>query len=406
MKKRTLFIANMQYRAEELKELAEQRADLVEQMKVLAAKAETEKRAMSDEEKTSFDGIEEQIRALDETIKRLKKAKEVEETEGSSDDMDKGCGGRTVEDAERRAFENYVRGVVTEERAGESATNLTAGDNGAVIPASIANKIIKQVTDISPIFAKATRYNVKGTLSIPYYDESTQSITVAFAEEFKSLTSSSGKYANIQLKGYLAGALTKISKSLINNSQFDIVGEVIKSMAEKIAEFIEDVLLNGATVGGDTIEGLTGIKTEIVAAAVNKITMDELIRLKDSVKDVYQRGACFIMHPETRTYLRTLKDANGRYLMQDDVTSEFGTTLLGKPVFVSDNANKMEAGKVAVIYGDLSGLAVKVSEESSIQVLREKYADEHVDGVITWMEFDAKIENQQKLAKLAMKATA
>ena len=112
------------------------------------------------------------------------------------------------------------------------------------------------------------------------------------------------------------------------------------------------------------------------------------------------------MHPETRTYLRTLKDANGRYLMQDDVTSEFGTTLLGKPVFVSDNANKMEAGKVAVIYGDLSGLAVKVSEESSIQVLREKYADEHVDGVITWMEFDSKIENQQKLAKLTMKSTS
>lgn len=404
MKKRMLFIANMQYRAENIKGLAEQRADLVEQMKAIVGKAETEKRAMSDEEKTSFDSLEEQIRALDETIERLKKAKKAEETEGGNDEEDGDCAGRSVEDAERRAFENYIRGVVTEERAGE--TNLTAGDNGAVIPSSIANKIIKQVVDISPIFAKATRYNVKGTLSIPYYDESTQSITVAFAEEFKSLTSSSGKYANIQLKGYLAGALTKISKSLINNSQFDIVGEVIKSMAEKIAEFIENVLLNGATVGGDTIEGLTGIKNGIAAAAANKITMDELIRLKDSVKDVYQRNACFIMHPETRTYLRTLKDANGRYLMQDDVTSEFGTTLLGKPVFVSDNANKMEAGKVAVIYGDLSGLAVKVSEESSIQVLREKYADEHVDGVITWMEFDSKIENQQKLAKMTMKSTS
>lgn len=404
MKKRTLFIANMQYRAEELKGLEEQRVDLVEQMRALAGKAETEKRAMSDEEKTEFDGLEEQVRALDETMERLKKAKEAKETEGGNDDNKGGCGGRPVEDAETRAFENYIRGVVAEERAEEGVTNLTAGDNGAVIPSSIANKIIKQVTDISPIFAKATRYNVKGTLSIPYYDESTQSITVAFAEEFKSLTSTSGKYANIQLKGYLAGALTKISKSLINNSQFDIVGEVIKSMAEKIAEFIEDVLLNGATVGGDTIEGLTGIKTEIVAAAANEITMDELIHLKDSVKDVYQRGACFIMHPETRTYLRTLKDQNGRYLMQDDVTSEFGTTLLGKPVFVSDNANKMKAGKVAVIYGDLSGLAVKVSEESSIQVLREKYADEHVDGVITWMEFDSKIENQQKLAKMTMKS--
>ena len=41
MKKRMLFIADMQYRAEELKGLKEQRADLVEQMRALAGKAET-----------------------------------------------------------------------------------------------------------------------------------------------------------------------------------------------------------------------------------------------------------------------------------------------------------------------------------------------------------------------------
>lgn len=400
MKRRTVLIKHMQYRAEELKKLGEQRAELMEQMNAIVNKAEEEKRAMEDNEKTEFDELEEKVRALDETISRMKKAKELGETE-----QDPGCEPdgeeRAKEDNEVRAFENYIRGVV-EDRA---ETTLAAGDNGAVIPASIANKIIKKVVDISPIFAKATRYNVKGNLSIPYYDEETQSITVAFAEEFKALTSSSGKYSNIQLKGYLAGALTKISKSLINNSQFDIVGEVIKNMAEKIAEFIEGVLINGAAIGEarDKIEGLTGVKKIVETAAANKITMDEVIDLKDSVKDVYQRNACFIMHPETRTFLRKLKDSNGRYYMQDDVTSEFGTTLLSKPVYVSDNCPKMEAGNDAIFYGDLTGLAVKVSEESNIQVLREKYADEHVDGVIAWMEFDAKVENQQKLAKLRMK---
>ena len=41
---------------------------------------------------------------------------------------------------ETRAFENYIRGVVTNERA----TNLNVGDNGAVIPETILNKIIKK----------------------------------------------------------------------------------------------------------------------------------------------------------------------------------------------------------------------------------------------------------------------
>ena len=55
---------------------------------------------------------------------------------------------------------------------------MTSTDNGAVIPSSIANKIIEKVLDISPVFYDADRYNVKGTLTIPYYDEATGDITM------------------------------------------------------------------------------------------------------------------------------------------------------------------------------------------------------------------------------------
>ena len=58
---------------------------------------------------------------------------------------------------------------------------------------------------------------VKGTLSIPYYAADGNTIRMAYAEEFKSLTSTSGKFTNIELTGYLAGALSKVSKlSLIH----------------------------------------------------------------------------------------------------------------------------------------------------------------------------------------------
>ena len=66
--------------------------------------------------------------------------------------------------------------------------------------------------------------------------------------------------------------------------------------------------------------------------------------------------------------------------------------------------NKMAAGKTAVVYGDMSGLAVKVSEDINIEVLREKYATQHAVGVVGWLEMDAKIENQQKIAVLKMAA--
>ena len=64
----------------------------------------------------------------------------------------------------------------------------------------------------------------------------------------------------------------------------------------------------------------------------------------------------------------------------------------------------MAAGKTAIYYGDMSGLAVKMAEEMEIQVLREKYATQHADGVVAWIEMDAKVENAQKIAKLVMAA--
>ena len=280
---------------------------------------------------------------------------------------------------------------------------MTKTDNGAVIPKTIANRIIKKVEDICPIYRLATRYNIKGTLSIPYYAADGNTITMAYADEFKSLTSTSGKFTNIELTGYLAGALSKVSKSLANNSQFDIVSFVVTAMSESISRFIEMELLHGTTA---KVDGLKGVTLSTTAAAANKITMDELIMLKDTVKDAFQAKGVFIMNSATRTALRLLKDSNGRYLMQDDITSAFGTTLLGKPVYVSDQMDGMEAGKTAIYYGDFSGLAVKLSEDASVQVLQERYADEHAIGVIAWMEFDAKVENAQKIAKLVMKASA
>ena len=89
--------------------------------------------------------------------------------------------------------------------------------------------------------------------------------------------------------------------------------------------------------------------------------------------------------------------------MNPDATTKWGYTLFGKPIYVSENMDEVATGKTPIIYGDLSGLAVKLSESMEIQVLREKFATQHALGVVAWMEFGAKVENAQKLAKLTMK---
>ena len=377
-----------------LKALMEKRAALQEQMERIVEVADAENRAMSEEEMGNFDAAEKEIKAIDETIEREERARNLERKDPIS-------GGRDEDQAEERAFADYVMGKVTELRTGEQ--NITVGNNGAIIPTTIANRIIKEVKDRCPIFEKSTIYNVKGNLKVPVWGKAntTHDIAVGYQTEFTEITADAGKFTSVDLGGYLAGALTLIGRSVENNGSFSVVDFIVKQMAEEIAAFLEKELLNGTD---DKATGALSTTTVMTAASATAITADELIELQSKVKQAYQSGACWTMHPSTFTAIKKLKDGNNRYLLQDDVTGEFPYRLLGKPVYLSDNMPVIAASAKSILYGDYSGLSVNMRENISIEVLREKYATQHAIGVVSWFEFDSKVTDHQKLAVLVQKS--
>lgn len=387
------------------KGLVEKKNDLITRAEKLLADAETNKRELTDDEAQELAEIRDDVRKIKEALKiadELKDDKEELKEEGAEDTKEaqeikeNACN----EEKERRAFDAYIRGTVLNER---TDYNMTKAANGAVIPQTIVNKIIAAVYDICPILEKSSKYNVKGKIEIPHYDGSTHDITVAYATEFEELAASVGTFGKIELDGYLSGALALISRSLINNSQFNLVDFVIERMALSISRFIEGELLNGTT---NKVAGLSGLaaSSKVTTAAADAITLAEVIAVHDKVKDVYQKNGIWIMSPATRTALRNLKSTTGYPLLNDDISSPFGSTLLGKPVYVSDNMDDIGAGKTVIFYGDMSGLATKFGEDMTIEVLREKYATQHAIGVVGWVEFDSKVENDQKIAALVMHA--
>ena len=377
-----------------LKALMERREELRQNMETLVNTADTECRAMTEEETAQFDAAESEIRAIDATIEREERTRSVSNLPAPTAAEERAA-------AEESAFVDYVLGRASELRAGEQ--NMTMANNGAIIPTSIADRIVTAVRDRCPILSGATIYRVNGTLKVPVWGKAntTHDIAVGYQTEFTELTADSGKFTSVDLSGYLAGALTLIGNSVENNSVFNVTDFIINQMAEEIALFLEKELLNG-TSGKAT--GALATPTAVTAASATAITADELIELQAQVKQVYQANACWTMAPETFTSLKKLKDSNGRYLLQDDVTGEFPYRLLGKPVYLSDNMPKLAAGASAVLYGDYSGLSVNLREDISIQVLREKYATQHAIGVVAWFEFDSKVTDSQKLAVLNMKS--
>lgn len=403
-----------------LKKLTEQRAKLLGELDVMVAglKSATEKdgkkceefRAFTADEQKTYDEKKAKIEELNATIKSVSEARSLDINEpvvsvAGADGPQKEE--RKIAD-EERAFVEYLRsGKAMELRAeGDTPTaaadsNWTPAANGAVIPSSIAHKIIEKVKEISPIYALSTKYNVGGTLSIPYYDETDGKIEVGYQEEFSELTASAGKLKSISLNGFLVGALTKVSRSLMNNAQFDILSYVIGKLAEAVALWIDNEVING-TAG--KIVGLSSAKNVLTSASANGVSVDELIDIQDTIRDVYQPNCIWVMSSKMRSAIRKLKDGDGNLLLNKDATSKWGYTLFGKPVYISD-AIVMAKGKPAIYYGDFSGLAVKMTENFNMEVLREQFATQHAIGVVAWMELDSKIENDEKIAVMKLKAS-
>ena len=386
--------------ANEIKALTEQREDLNAEINALIDGAKVENRSMTEDEINRFNEIEKEIKAIDQTLAIEKRAVMLaanvpaEDTNADSNENEQVS-------AEERSFVDYVKANAGGAPSAEyRASNITMGNNGAVIPQSIANRIITAVTEICPILSKATMYSVKGTLKIPVWGstESGDDISVSYQEEFNELTANSGKFKSVDLTGHLAGVLVLIGESVINNSDIDILNFIIDEMAKKIAQFLEKELIIGTAGKSEGAVNTTNVITSSAAA----VTADALIELQSKVPTIYQNEACWTMHPSTFTAVKKLKDGAGQYVLQNNMTliNNFPYTILGKPVYLSDNMPAYENGKVAVLYGDYSAISVNMRQNIDIKVLREKYATQHAIGIVGWFEFDSKITDVQKLAAL------
>ena len=365
-----------------MKELLEKRNEYLEELKGLAESTEAVDKNRVDELRDLIEQLDAKIEA--ERLLEAEEQRDFKPADNSEEDGDA---------EEMRAFTEFLRGS---DEGREVRANWTTSANGAVIPTTIANRIIDKVHEIAPIISLASSFNSKGDLVFPVYDDTTE-ITADYATEFSALSGTAAKFDKVTLSGHLFGALTKVSRSLINNASVDIASFVIGKLAYAMADFLRGELIAGTGATGH-FTGLTQ-STNTVSAAAAALTADNILETYFAVPQALQAKAVWLMNRTTLLALKKLKlSGTGEYILQLDLTAPLGYTILGKPIYIDEKIDNTGAGKKSVIYGDLSGLYVNRHEDISIQALIEKYADEHAVGYVAWAEMDSKIVEPQKFA--------
>ena len=127
------------------KGLVEKKNDLITRAEEILNDAETNKRELTDAEAQELAEIRDDVKKIKESLKiydELKEEKQELKEDATEEQAEADAAKKEAEqaEAETRAFEAYIRGTVLNERA-----NMTKSANGAVIPTTIANKIITKV---------------------------------------------------------------------------------------------------------------------------------------------------------------------------------------------------------------------------------------------------------------------
>lgn len=357
-------------------ELMEKRNNLIEEMEALISKAKTESRAFTEDEFKRYEEIRAEIESLDKTIKAEEEARNFEKKKTKKPEQ------RSASDI----FSDFIKG---ETRA---AGEMTTTANGNIIPTELSKDIIRKVTERSGLFNLVRKVNSTGK-----YQQIIENnkVTAGWTDELAEITKSNPDYTVVEIGHFKLGALTKISLELINQANFNVTSEVIEQMADAFADKLEEAFIKGD--GNKKPTGLVTGGVKVNLSSKTAITADELIDIYHSLKAPYLANAVWIMSRDTLAKIRKLKDNDGQYLFQADMTKDYVGYILGKPVIISEFMDNLGGTSVyPIIFGDITkAYAANINPEQTIQVLNEVYASQGAKGVLGFMFVDGKPVNNE-----------
>jgi HK97 family phage major capsid protein len=298
---------------EEINKLTQKRNELAESVETV--ENEEELAAIENEvneNDQAIAGQEDEKSKLEEEIQGLEK--QLEELNAKSPDQNKGDERNMSNKIETRdAINAYVKSK-GQERAG-----FTSVEGGALIPEELLTpeKAPEDVVDLRNLVHRVPVNSGSGKYPVIKKSGSRMNSVAELAEnpELAKPTITNVPYDIETFRGYIP-----VSQEVIDDADYDVTG--------MIADEINDQERNTAnaeiaailkTAPAKAVTGLDGLK-----AVFNK-----------DIKKAYNAKA--VISSSLYNELDTMKDNNGRYLLQDDITVASGKRLFGKEVVVLDD---------------------------------------------------------------------
>lgn len=332
---------------------------------------EPEKRSLGDV------NITVDTKQLTDAINELTKNKESEQRslKGDTDEMEKVIlDGKEVvgEKTEVRSFLDYVRSRDVSTRAFDT-TGVKSADASAIIPEEIITKARKLPETVVDLRSKVTVQNVTHASGTYPILKPNKAVLVSVEELKANPDLDKPQFDDVDYKVATYRGQLAVAQEALDDSD-DNLGGIIASHIQRQA-------LN-------TANAKLGALLRTAEAATAK-GVDELKTLVNTGFDPAY-GLEWLVSQSFYNEVDLLKDANGRYLLQDSISSSTGKSLLGLNITVlADDLIGTKKGDKVAFLGDPKSFAVYFNRLS----YTARWVEEIYYGQVlaVGMRFDAKV---------------
>ncbi len=413
---------------ERIRELRQQRANLIGQARTLVDKADKEKRSMNADENATWKKYMDDVAEFDGKIateERKDQLAALESTLAGANDPQAGqqnLDQRSQEDPSnsaeyRSAFARYLMegrsAAFTQEelRAMQEVRSLQAGVNadGGFLkaPEQFVRKLLAGLKDqvFMRQFGTIFELTTSASMGVPTLD--TDLADADWTTELGTGTEGDIKFGKRELEPEALAKRVKVSNKLLRVSALPIEGIVRDRLQYKFAVTEEKAFLTGDGIGkplGVFTASANGISTARDISAGNlatSITYDGLLATKMALKEGYRRKARWMFHRDAVLQIMQLKDNNGQYILNPNLPD--ADKILNMPYHTSEFApNTFTTGQYAGILGDFSFYWIADCLGITIQRLVELYAETNQTGFIGRKETDGMPVLEEAFARVKL----
>lgn len=374
---------------EKIKELrdqiSEKQADVNEKIADAQAKASEGDLQGAKDLKAQIDALKAEIAKLQEDLKALEELanlqpEQVQEEQPQEEKSNKEGEVRSMKKEkeilnpakeELRSFEQYIRSK------GEVRDGLTTQNAEVLLPEEVVTEVL-ELKQASYDLANYVTVKKVGTKSGSFPVAKRNAGILATKDELADIADvASDMFIDVEWDVQTRAGKIALSNEVIEDSAIDVVAEVKKQLQRMVVNTNNQNIIN-------LLKGFTKVSASTLDDVKKVFNVDLDPALNKQV----------IVNQSAFNYLDTLKDAQGRYLLQPDLKAQSGYSLFGAEVIVVSDALLPNGGtqsnpKYPIIVGDFEE-SIAVFNRNQVTAQWEKF-DSYSQGLSVVVRNDYKV---------------